>query len=91
MACGVTAGANLLLLHSNRDKIQQEELRITTIGPSATIVLFYEPIALTIDIGFCKLYRSREALGRNPGFVGKILLVAGRFPLKRDQPQILID
>ena len=90
----MTAGANLLLLHSNRDKIQQEGLRITTIGDfglSATIVLFYEPIALTIDIGFCKLYRSREALGRNPGFVGKILLVAGRFPLKRDQPQILFD
>ena len=90
----MTAGANLLLLHSNRDKVQQEELRITTIGYfglSATIVLFYEPIALTIDIGFCKLYRSPEALGRNPGFVDKILLVAVRFPLKRDQPQILFD
>ena len=91
MACGVTAGANLLLLHSNRDKVQQEELRITTIGPSATIVLYYEPIALTIDIGFCKPYRSLEALARILGFVGKILLVADRFPLKRDQPQILFD
>ena len=86
----MTAGANLLLQHSNRDKIQQEGLRITTIGDfgiSATIVLFYEPIALTMDIGFCKLYWFLEALGRNPRFVGKILLVAGRFP-KRDQPQV---
>ena len=65
----MTVGAIFFLLHLN-DKVQQEGLRITTIGEfglSATIVLFYEPIALTIDIGFCKLYRSPEALGRNPG------------------------
>ena len=65
--------ARLYYIYRNwhlNDKFQQEGLRVTTIGdfgPSTTIVLFYEPKALTIDIGFCKLYRSPEALGRNPG------------------------
>ena len=57
--------------------------------------LFYERTALTIkffgsNIGFWKLSRSPKSTGRNPGSVGKILVVAGRFPLVRDPHKVLL-